>query len=1064
MADSALDKIIATPAAPSPMESSTALSGGMPTLSDLALATRQAGLPAGVEGLLAKQLVDADLAKSRFDYNPFLGAAAPVTPSITAAEPESFFAPLQRQFTGFGSSLLNALTLGFGAEARAIPRSLLGGTPYREALQQEQVLAEQAAQEAPTASDLGTVAGLFGPATVARFFRGAPAGAAAEVGAAAGKESLAAATDRILSKYYLGETAAAVPTVKELAQIGAVQGAISGAGAAEPLPGQEDTLMTRARGAVGGLLTGALTTPVLGKAVEGVIRGSSAAKGALDSILPAVPVEEERIIGELLRSAGLKESEIRVALRKLQETSNPLLPLPYEKILAQGEQLPLLAGSREEAAREARRTYDKSTITLGELTGNPNIMRLEDLVKQGKGIAAAEFSKSIENANSAIKKHLDQIAKTGTPEELYKSAKDSVNLIRGAHEAALNESETLYTAFHELARNTQVTLPRKVGSVLQSNKTKLLGGLDREVSTALKGLEDKAQTRAVTVEDLWQARSTILDAADKEKASSKGKFYSEIAKDLETAINDSAASKLFNEAETFYTNNILSRFDKNPGLPTEVLAEQYVGRKTTDYKVLNPDKIQQELSANRVSMAAAAKTLQDSKQSKKLLNNLLEQKFSEFDALGTDWAARRKWIVENKSAFDGTKLRNSWRETLSKSDKYLQDVDELLSYKTRSAPPVKGKMENLNLENAEEAIVVGEILEGTANSAGRAAIRQFLRDRTRQVLGRTLSSTQGIIGSVFGGGLAGMLTGSLGAGLTAGAALATLQPATVFLRNRLNTRIDRLNARLVRALTDPRYALDVMQMAAIQNEKRALQEKQKELFIGNAAAALGIPGGRLAASLASQSVANAVMGPSRYVKPAVPSTKTAAPMTTKPSSNSGGLNKIIEAVSDVVVPKAEASPLNKEAISPILELTKKNEKEIAELNKYDPLTQAVGMAESRGHQDARSRTGAIGVMQLMPKSAKALGVDPEVMKENIAGGAKYLQQLQKRFGDRDLAIAAYNMGETRLARLMRLHDAETWQDLVSKASPLSRSNPDGVPVETIRYVKTVLGFLQRGKQ
>jgi hypothetical protein len=56
----------------------------------------------------------------------------------------------------------------------------------------------------------------------------------------------------------------------------------------------------------------------------------------------------------------------------------------------------------------------------------------------------------------------------------------------------------------------------------------------------------------------------------------------------------------------------------------------------------------------------------------------------------------------------------------------------------------------------------------------------------------------------------------------------------------------------------------------------------------------------------------------------------------------------------------------------------------------------------------RGKAGEYGVMQLMPATASALGVDPTDVNQNIHGGVKYLRQLYDRFGDWALAVQHYN--------------------------------------------------------
>ena len=80
------------------------------------------------------------------------------------------------------------------------------------------------------------------------------------------------------------------------------------------------------------------------------------------------------------------------------------------------------------------------------------------------------------------------------------------------------------------------------------------------------------------------------------------------------------------------------------------------------------------------------------------------------------------------------------------------------------------------------------------------------------------------------------------------------------------------------------------------------------------------------------------------------------------------------------------------------------------------LLKAVARVESNFRPNATSRAGAMGIMQLMPGTARGLGVsdayDPE---QNIMGGAKYLRSQLDRFGCIRVALSAYNAGPSRVA-------------------------------------------------
>lgn len=118
------------------------------------------------------------------------------------------------------------------------------------------------------------------------------------------------------------------------------------------------------------------------------------------------------------------------------------------------------------------------------------------------------------------------------------------------------------------------------------------------------------------------------------------------------------------------------------------------------------------------------------------------------------------------------------------------------------------------------------------------------------------------------------------------------------------------------------------------------------------------------------------------------------------------------------------------------------------------LVKAVIQVESAGKNNAVSNKGARGLMQLMPGTAKDLGVDPTNPQENVDGGSRYLQTQLKTFGDPKLALAAYNWGPGNVEKAIKRIKADgkkpTW-DLVKQYVK--------VPQETRLYVDKVLSLI-----
>lgn len=111
------------------------------------------------------------------------------------------------------------------------------------------------------------------------------------------------------------------------------------------------------------------------------------------------------------------------------------------------------------------------------------------------------------------------------------------------------------------------------------------------------------------------------------------------------------------------------------------------------------------------------------------------------------------------------------------------------------------------------------------------------------------------------------------------------------------------------------------------------------------------------------------------------------------------------------------------------------------------LLTALIRAESSFDPGTVSSAGAIGFSQLMPATAKELGVNPNDPVQNIQGGAKYLRQQMNQFGSLELALAAYNAGPGRVRQAAQQAGSNKWEDVKKH-----------LPQETQNYVPKVLGY------
>lgn len=137
-----------------------------------------------------------------------------------------------------------------------------------------------------------------------------------------------------------------------------------------------------------------------------------------------------------------------------------------------------------------------------------------------------------------------------------------------------------------------------------------------------------------------------------------------------------------------------------------------------------------------------------------------------------------------------------------------------------------------------------------------------------------------------------------------------------------------------------------------------------------------------------------------------------------------------------------AAPAAPKAVAPEPPKPEPTTKELVEAAAYKygisaELLHSVMAAESAGKTDALSPKGAIGLMQLMPGTAKHLGVNPHNPAENVDGDARYLRDLLIRFDGRVWhALAAYNAGP---GAVLKYNDIPPYRETVNYVNRIDRA-------------------------
>ena len=118
-----------------------------------------------------------------------------------------------------------------------------------------------------------------------------------------------------------------------------------------------------------------------------------------------------------------------------------------------------------------------------------------------------------------------------------------------------------------------------------------------------------------------------------------------------------------------------------------------------------------------------------------------------------------------------------------------------------------------------------------------------------------------------------------------------------------------------------------------------------------------------------------------------------------------------------------------------------------EMNVDPALALSIAKKESNYKHHLKSKYGAIGVYQLMPNTAKKLGVNPYYLNENIKGGLMYYKMMYDMFGSTELALAAYNAGPGNVKKYNAIPPFTETKHFVSKIMAdyqLLKENPDPI--------------------
>jgi len=835
---------------------------------------------------------------------------------------------------------LAALTSGIGQglnpfsdEMIAGISSLFGGTPYSEAIQQEQSLLKQAEQANPTAYKVGQYGSILGSALGGGLVAKAPA--------AGGLVTKAVEFVPGLKTLIGAGTASTLPS---LIRSGAATGAVQGAGSAEA--GAENRLT----GAAIGGLAGAAITPAF------YYGGKAAVQGA----------------GDYLASKGVDVGALGAKLKQmLSSETGAIGELPANKIAW---------------APDVKVTFERPSAATFEAARQMRNVRPEEL-QAAQDIAA-------EAARLKLPLFLPEAVGTGgirQSAQIVAQRPESIDVAKRAIEGrAAEQLDRLSGVFNEVSPEIS---PYRGGLRMASAAQNIVEGLKTERAALAKPLYDQAREEAPEIVN--EALSNLI---------AKDKNLSSAIKEVKSfgANADKATTSLdvLDQAKRILDDKIAEA--RKTGATNKARLLQ----NTKDELVSHLDEASPTYKEARAAFESASSGLNGLEKTK--FKMLMDIDPEDTQKIGTIFRYEAEQIAELRKSFaDAGKLSDfeaGIRGFMQKSLEAKREGFDLASQFT--TPVMKRRLEAALGDKAERVIKSLEIEQKI--SAGK---REYLGGSTTRAQLAAEEELSGVAGTAqeiakkegITGKFLGLLSKAL---LNQPEAKFYEDLASIYFNPRAGETLTGLTP-LVRALQASQAAGEVTGAVAQRAGRKIAGRTESELMPskGPSKSAMAVGGLGLGTGIPE-------------------------------------IDKLMAEINSGVIDPMQTP----EAESPAVK------KDVGTLISEQPtLIRAIISAESAGKPQAKSSKGATGLMQLMPGTAKELGVDPTDPAQNIEGGTRYINQMMDQFGDEKLALAAYNWGPANVQRAIAKIKKEglkpTWENILEVAY---------VPAETRKYVSKVI--------